>query len=539
MPATGSGVKAALQTDRMDSARVVGHGDGQRGYNGATSTTARFPLLRRLSITSLAAMLITAAILVLLYRQDQFAEHENIAAQENEKTAIHLTHLLDKQIDTLVSSTGGLDARALRTNQNIGAFTAALESVREHHVVKLKIFNPSGIAVFSSVNEEIGLASKHPGVLAKALNGETVHTVEFRKTFLSPSGELHDRYIANTYMPLVHAEKRIGAIEIYADATPIIERIFSKTITIALVVLGAFSALYAALFFSVLRTDRAVAEWQKTIADDAQKLKDSEQQFRTLAEAMPQIVWMTRSDGWVIYINQQWVDYTGLTLEASYGHGWNTPFHPDDRQRAWDAWQHATKNDSVYALECRLRRADGIYRWWLIRGVSLHDESGKVIKWLGTCTDIEDMKQAELKANALVRRNQVLMQGTSEGVHILDDQGNVIEANDAFCRHLGCTRAEVLQLSVFEVDAGLPGDELRANLDRLLEGHAVFETMHRRKDGALVSVEVSVSGIELDGRKCLFCLSRDISARKQAELALHESEERLRATIETSMDAVV
>jgi PAS domain S-box-containing protein len=121
----------------------------------------------------------------------------------------------------------------------------------------------------------------------------------------------------------------------------------------------------------------------------------SEQEFRSLAEAMPQIVWATRPDGWNIYFNQQWVDYTGLTMEESYGHGWITPFHPDDRQRAWDAWQRATQHIERYSMECRLRRADGVYRWWLIRGEPMRAENGEILKWFGTCTDIEELKLAE------------------------------------------------------------------------------------------------------------------------------------------------
>ena len=107
-------------------------------------------------------------------------------------------------------------------------------------------------------------------------------------------------------------------------------------------------------------------------------LQRSEREFRELAESMPQIVWATRADGWNIYFNQQWVDYTGLTLEESYGEGWITPFHPDDRQRAWDAWQRATQHRDTYSLECRLRRADGVYRWWLIRGVPLLGANGEI-----------------------------------------------------------------------------------------------------------------------------------------------------------------
>ena len=134
-------------------------------------------------------------------------------------------------------------------------------------------------------------------------------------------------------------------------------------------------------------------------------LQASEQEFRSLAESMPQIVWITRPDGWNIYFNQQWVDYTGLTLEESNGHGWNKPFHPDDQQRAWDAWQNATQNEATYSVECRLRRADGAYRWWLVRGVPLRDASGMILKWFGTCTDIEDIKQT---AEAL-RHTQALL----------------------------------------------------------------------------------------------------------------------------------
>lgn len=126
-----------------------------------------------------------------------------------------------------------------------------------------------------------------------------------------------------------------------------------------------------------------------------QALQESEQQFRTLTDAMPQMVWMAQPDGWNTYFNQQWLDYTGLSLNESYGHGWIRPFHPDDQQRAWDAWQHATQTNSIYSIECRLRRADGIYRWWLVRGVPRQDKHGKIINWFGTCTDITEQKKTE------------------------------------------------------------------------------------------------------------------------------------------------
>jgi PAS domain S-box-containing protein len=143
-------------------------------------------------------------------------------------------------------------------------------------------------------------------------------------------------------------------------------------------------------------------------------LRESEAEFRILAEAMPQIVWITRPDGWNTYFNQQWMDYTGLTLEESRGHGWNKPFHPDDQQRAWDAWQQATETIGTYSIESRLRRADGAYRWWLVRGVPLKGATGEILKWFGTCTDIHDMKMTELEIARYVEQLQIAVMSTVE-----------------------------------------------------------------------------------------------------------------------------
>ncbi|MDD2916008.1 MAG: EAL domain-containing protein [Gallionella sp.] len=512
LPTTDAAIDVARPTGHPDSGSMDHRGIAHKDDKKAISATTRFPLLRRLSLTSLAAMLVTVTILVFLYRQDQFAEHEEIAAQENEKTAIHLTHLLDDQINRLISSAEGLDPKVLRTNPDIGVFTSVLELVREHHVVKLKIFNASGIAVYSSVTDEIGVASKHPELLAKALHGEVLHKLDFRKSIIGSSGELHDRYIANTYMPLTHAGKNIGAIEIYADATPIVGRIFSKTVLIGLVVLGAFSALYAALFFTVLRTDRAVAEWQKIIKHALDELK-----YQKFALDQHCIVGTTDVQGRITYANDWFCKISGYSREEVLGKDHRllkSGVHPTEFFREMYRTIAAGK---VWSGEICNRAKDGHLYWVMTTIVPYMDEHGKPSQYISMRTDITERKQAELAAASLIRRNRVLMQGTSEGIHIMDEQGNIIEANDAFCRHLGYTQAEVLRLSVFDFEAKLSPDELRKNIGKLLNSHAVFETKHRRKDGKLVDVEVSVSGVELDGRKCLFSLCREITERKRAE----------------------
>ncbi|MDP3839149.1 MAG: PAS domain S-box protein, partial [Methylococcales bacterium] len=184
------------------------------------------------------------------------------------------------------------------------------------------------------------------------------------------------------------------------------------------------------ILFSEVITERVKIE---------EALIASEKEFRLLAESMPQIVWITRADGWNIYFNQQWVDYTGLSLEESCGHGWNKPFHPDDQQRAWDAWQNAVNNNATYSLECQLRRTDGVYRWWLVRGIPIFDENGKVYKWFGTCTDIHKLKESEksLRIAAIAFESQ-------EAMVITDAKQTNLKVNQAFTRMTGYSAEEAV-----------------------------------------------------------------------------------------------
>ena len=123
--------------------------------------------------------------------------------------------------------------------------------------------------------------------------------------------------------------------------------------------------------------------------------QESETAFRVLADLVPQLVWICQPDGLNIYFNQRWGEYTGLTLEESYGRGWNTPFHPDDKQLALNAWNQAIATGGEYRINSRLRAADGSYRWFLIKGVPLCDAGGAILKWFGTCTDIDELKREQ------------------------------------------------------------------------------------------------------------------------------------------------
>ena len=129
-------------------------------------------------------------------------------------------------------------------------------------------------------------------------------------------------------------------------------------------------------------------------------LAESEERWRTLAEALPALVWMARADGFLDYYNQRWYDYTGMTAEQLAGWGWQAVWHPEDLPDGRARWQESLRTGQPYEYEARLRRvADASYRWHLIRAVPVRDREGLVLRWFGTNTDIEEQKHmvAELQ----------------------------------------------------------------------------------------------------------------------------------------------
>lgn len=140
-------------------------------------------------------------------------------------------------------------------------------------------------------------------------------------------------------------------------------------------------------------TERQKIEEELRQQTDA--LRISEAQFRLMADTMPQIVWVTRPDGYHEYYSKKWYEYIGCTPEECIGHGWNLPLHPDDRQKAIDRWNHALRTGEPYEIEYRFRGRDGNYRWFLARALPVRGDAGQIIRWFGTCTDIDDMKRTQ------------------------------------------------------------------------------------------------------------------------------------------------
>lgn len=250
---------------------------------------------------------------------------------------------------------------------------------------------------------------------------------------------LPSNWAASASLPLRRGNVVVGAFSVYsAEANS-----FDKS-TRALLLEMAMDISFALDVFAKEDTRK-----QAEVA-----LRSSEKHFRTLAESMPQIVWITRSSGWSIYFNQHWMDYPGLTLAESLGEGWTKSFHPDEQHIARSSWKYARSTHGIFSIEIRLRRADGEYRWWLVRGVPLKDDSGNIINWFGTCTDIHDLKMLSLELsltnNALndsVCFAKATIDALASSLCVLDKAGTIIAVNEAWRDFSAANGAQLSEVS--------------------------------------------------------------------------------------------
>jgi PAS domain S-box-containing protein len=158
----------------------------------------------------------------------------------------------------------------------------------------------------------------------------------------------------------------------------------SATISANAAILVGFEATAVVIIIRESRRRRAL--------EDARSVRND---LRLAIDTIPTIVWTTKPDGSVDFMNRAWRDFTGISAEDAARGGWVESLHPDEAE-----WVQSSRNAAVaagraYELDARLRRSDGSYRWVLRRAVPLRDEQGEIVKWYGTGTDIDDLKRAE------------------------------------------------------------------------------------------------------------------------------------------------
>jgi PAS domain S-box-containing protein len=276
-----------------------------------------------------------------------------------------------------------------------------------------------------------------------------------------------------------------------------------------------------------------IVNWYSTCADieDRKRAEERAQQADrergVVTDTIPALLWSTLPDGSSDFNNQRWLEYTGLSADQAAGWGYIDVIHPEDYERRTPQWRAAFAAGEPMEDEARLRRADGQYRWFLHRAVPLRDEGGEILKWVGTSTDIEDLKRAE----GVLREQAGLLDLSHDTVFVRDMRDVITYWNRGAEALYGWSRTEAvgkithqLTQTIFPV----PLDEINEEL--LRTGRWEGELEHTKRDGTRVVVASrwSLQRDELGRPAAILETNNDVTERKQTEAELGESEGRYR-----------
>jgi PAS domain S-box-containing protein len=172
-------------------------------------------------------------------------------------------------------------------------------------------------------------------------------------------------------------------------------------------------------------------------------LQSSERNLSAIINTIPTAAWTTRPDGYCDFLNQVWLDYAGTTAEQAQGWGWAEAIHPDDRKRLIEEWRLCLASGAPIDTEARIRRFDSSYRWFLIRANPLKDEAGNILKWYGTCIDIEDRKRAEEALRRSEERARLMVDSIDGQIMTATPKGEVEFVNQQVLDYFGKSLEEL------------------------------------------------------------------------------------------------
>jgi len=208
--------------------------------------------------------------------------------------------------------------------------------------------------------------------------------------------------------------------------------------------------------------------------------------IRLLVDRIPAFTWSAHPDGSVEFVNQRWREYAGLSAEESQGWGWQAAIHPEDLPSLMEKWRELLRCGEPGNIEARMRRHDGVFRWFLIRFEPFRDETGKIAMWYGVSTDIENLKQTEEKLREDERELRRITDAIPQTIVVLDPSGAPMYANQAALDYTGLTAEDVTSPRFRErifhpEDLDRLRDQRKAALSRAVPFEV--EQRARRKDG--------------------------------------------------------
>jgi PAS domain S-box-containing protein len=281
-----------------------------------------------------------------------------------------------------------------------------------------------------------------------------------------------------------------------------------------------------------IRDDQGVVRRTVAVIEDITARKQaeaalaaSEERFRTMAQAVPSFLFETDAAGWNIWTSEGWCRFTGQTPEQVAGHGWAEALHPDDRAANIDRWMQCLKDGVPFESQQRLRRRDGVYVWVIARALAVRDSQGKMSRWVGSVTNVDDIVRVQEDLRESEERFAKAFRTAPNPIGITEvDTGRCLEVNEACLQLFGFSREEVIGNTTLMLGIWPSQDDRARLVERLKAGEPVrnLELSFRTKSGELRHILVSSDLAELGGTLCLITVGNDITERKRAEAALQQ-----------------
>lgn len=245
-----------------------------------------------------------------------------------------------------------------------------------------------------------------------------------------------------------------------------------------------------------------------------EELLASEERFRTLAEALPSILWTTTAEGEVDYLSNRFGEMTGRAMEEGLGRLWTSVIHPEDLPGMLTRWQAAVKSGKPFEAQYRVLQHDGCYRWYLARALPQLKPDGQILRWVGVSNDIHRQVKAETTSRESERRYRLLFEDNPLPMWTYDAETlRFLSVNDAASRGYGYSREEFLSMQVSDI---VPAEDATPTLVLMRSpklNQPFGPVRHRRKDGSVFWAELTAHDMTDGGGSQRLIVAQDISDR--------------------------
>jgi len=516
--------------------------------------------MHRFALFSTLGLALVAVVLALLLR--------SVAVRELESQTIASHTVLARTLSTshavlilpLMKASPSLSREALVASAEVQRLNQVLiEPLRGMSVVRIKIYTPAGRLVYSTEANQIGEQADHNYAVGLAMGGETKSEIIHRNTFNTSDGIIEHRDLVETYVPLRRSLSSPveGVFELYSDVTPLLNQIDRTQTVITLGLLAVLGCYYAAVLVLLRRTDRDLQHEQATthryleelerarfgleerVAERTREVAESEQRFRDVAEAAGEYIWEVDEQGRFTYVSDRVEAVLGYKPAELIGRTPAELMPAEDAAGVRALFAEQGAETSFRNHEHRSVAKSGELVWQSVSGLPIRAVDGRVLGHRGANFDITPRKRSELQLKKL---SQAIEQSV-ESILICDRHRRIEYVNPSFTRNSGYSFEEAVGQTPAILKSGEMNEKVYQNMWQTVSAGRIWkgELRNKSKDGRLYWDDVTVSPLRDARGNVTHYLSTqvNVSDRKRREMALRDSEERLRTIMNSTVEGII